>query len=185
MNWKDWLTKKEGKRDWFGLAFSALLGLGVIFLVVSNTHISNGETSKSEEGSQVIAARTSYEEELASRLEEALGHMEGVGRVRVMITLNDGGEKYVLQDDDYTRSESEESFSSGQGRYTLEEQRQTETVRDAADQPYVLKEELPRIQGVLILAEGAGSSVVQRELLKAVQALLGVSAQKVHIALYQ
>ena len=102
-----------------------------------------------------------------------------------MLTLEDAGQACVLQDSEYTRSEAEESTSSGERRQTLEVQSQTETVRDAQNQPYVLRALMPQVQGVLILAEGAESSVVQQELLEAVQALLGVSASSVHIAPYQ
>lgn len=185
MSFKDLLSKKEGKKDWFGRLFPLLLGLGVIFLIFSNTHISKQSAGKSAENSQTSPKTATYEEDLTKRLEEAFSHMEGVGRVQVVLTLADNGQAHVLQDSDYTRSETEETASSGQDRHMLEEQGQTETVRDAADQPFVVKEEAPKVQGVLILAEGAGSSVVQQELLQAAQALLGVSAQNVHIAPYQ
>ncbi len=186
--WKEWIGKKEGKKDWFGTAFPILLGMGVIFLILSNTHISKQEaniqteTSKDQEKSLQHAT---YEDHLAQQLEETFSHMAGVGSVQVMLTLEDGGEVAVLQDLDYTRTEQEESDASGASRKTLEEQRQTETVRDAQDQPYILREDVPKVRGVLILAEGAESSVVRQELLMAAQALLGVSADDVHIAVYQ
>ena len=195
MNWKQWIEKKEGKTDWFGKLFPILLGLGVIFLIVSNTHISKQKADESALVAESTGAAgnidavqlqtDTYEEQLARRLEEMLTHIEGAGRVQVMLTLDDGGEAYVLQDSEYARSEAEESAASGESRKTLQVQNQTETVRDAQDQPYVLKEITPRVRGVLILAEGAGSSVVQQELLMATQALLGVSASNVHIAPYQ
>ena len=186
--WKEWFGKKEGKRDWFGTAFPILLGTGVIFLILSNTHISKQEahiqTTLNKEQTQTVQAIT-YEEQLSSQLEEALSHMAGVGTVRVMLTLDDGGEVEVLQDHDSTRTEQEELDASGGSRKMLEDQRQMETVRDAQDQPYVLRQNVPTIRGVLILADGAESSVVKQELLMAVQALLGVPADQVHIAAYQ
>lgn len=186
MNWKDWISKKEGKKDWFSICFPLLLALGVIFLVFSNTHISKQEVAEQEyESSEAVQTRATYEEQLIKRLEDAFSHIKGAGKVRVMLTLADGGEVYVLQDSEYVRSETEETDASGQGRHILEEQHQTQTVRDAADQPFVLKEESPKVQGILIMAEGAGSSIVQQELMQAAQALLGISAQRVHIASYQ
>lgn len=187
MNWKKWIGKQEGSFDWFGKLFPLLLGLGVIFLILSNTHITKQEAdtgAESGNGQAQMAADT-YEEQLTNRLESVLSHVKGAGRVRVMLTLEDAGQACVLQDSEYTRSEAEESTSSGERRQTLEVQSQTETVRDAQNQPYVLRALMPQVQGVLILAEGAESSVVQQELLEAVQALLGVSASSVHIAPYQ
>ncbi len=186
--WKNWLSKKEGNKDWFGTAFPILLGLGVIFLILSNTHISkkeaNIQTTQSHEQAQQVSTVT-YEEQLSRQLDEALCHMAGVGKVRVLLTLDDGGEVTVLQDHDDTRTEQEETDSSGGSRKLLENRQQTETVRDAQDQPYVLRQNVPTIRGVLILADGAESSVVKQELLMAVQALLGVPADQVHIAAYQ
>ncbi|MCI8633750.1 MAG: hypothetical protein HFE64_09775 [Lachnospiraceae bacterium] len=186
MNWKEWISKKEGKKDWFSVVFPFLLGLGVIFLVFSNTHISKQEEAdQTQESAEAAEIKATYEEQLTRRLEDALSHIKGAGRVRVMLTLADGGEAYVLQDSEYTRSETEDMNVSGQGRRMVEEQHQTETVRDAAQQPFILREEAPKVRGILIMAEGADSSVVQQELLQATQALLGISAQRVHIASYQ
>lgn len=186
--WKEWIGKKEGRKDWFGTAFPILLGMGVIFLILSNTHISkqeaNIQTEISKNSEQAIQSAT-YEDHLTQQLEEVFSHMAGVGKVQVLLTLEDGGEMMVLQDLDYTRTEQEESDASGASRKSLEEQRQTETVRDAQDQPYILRENVPKVRGILILAEGAESSVVRQELLRSAQALLGVSADEVHIAAYQ
>ena len=186
--WFEWLHRPEGNTDWFGKLFPILLGLGVIFLVVSNTHISKQQTPSPSENPQAALAESqnsTYAEQLARQLEEILGHMEGVGRVQVMLTLDDTGEAKVLQDLESALSEQEETDASGASRKYLEKQSQTETVRDAQDQPYVLGETSPRVRGVLILAEGAKSNQVRQELLWAVQALLDVSADEVHIAGYQ
>lgn len=188
VNWKEWISRQDGKKDWFGRLFPLFLGLGVIFFLLSNTHISKQQTSAQnyvlEEAREKPSVDT-YEDNLTRQLEETLSHMNGVGRVRVMLTLDDAGEAKVLQDLDYTLSEQEDSDVSGSRRKIREEQQQTETVRDAQDQPYVLREAAPRVRGVLILAEGAQSSVVRQDLLLAVQALLGVSADEVYIAAYQ
>ena len=186
--WKEWFSKKEGKKDWFRTVFPVLLGTGVIFLILSNTHISkqkaNIQTTQNYEQSNPGQTAT-YEEQLTNQLEETLSHIAGAGTVRVLLTMDDGGEVTVLQDQDHTRTEQEEADTSGVSRKLLEEQQQTETVRDAQDQPYVLKQNVPTVRGVLILAEGAESHVVKQELLLAVQALLGVSADQVHIAVYR
>ena len=186
--WKEWLGKKDGRKDWFGTAFPILLGMGVIFLILSNTHISkqeaNIQTAQSQEQPQTVKA-IDYEEQLSRQLEEMLGHMAGAGRVRVLLTFDDDGEATVLQDHDYTQTEQEESDASGGSRKLLEKQQQTETVRDAQEQPYVLRQDMPTIRGILVLAEGAESSVVKQEILMALQALLGVSADRIHIGAYQ
>ena len=48
-------------------------------------------------------------------------------------------------------------------------------------EPYVVKTLSPEIEGVLVVAEGAGSGIVNRTIVEAVQALFGVEAHKVKV----
>ena len=82
--WKAWIGRQDGKNDWFGRLFPLLLGLGVIFLLLSNTHISKKQTStqpNTQKEEQAERSGNTYTEELTRQLEEALSHMDGVGRV--------------------------------------------------------------------------------------------------------
>ena len=76
MNWKELLSKNEGKKDWFGMVFPFLLGLGVIFLLLSNTHISSKEESESTETPLAQVQTDTYEKELTERVETALSHIQ-------------------------------------------------------------------------------------------------------------
>ena len=47
--------------------------------------------------------------------------------------------------------------------------------------PYVVKELEPKVQGVVVIAEGGGNPAVQQNILEAVQALFPVEAHKIKI----
>ena len=47
--------------------------------------------------------------------------------------------------------------------------------------PYVTSESNPRVEGVLVIAQGGGSSRIRQEILEAAQALFGVDAHKIKI----
>ena len=49
----------------------------------------------------------------------------------------------------------------------------------SVSEPYVVKTLTPRIEGVLVVAEGAGSGTTNRTISEIVQALFGVEAHKV------
>ena len=49
------------------------------------------------------------------------------------------------------------------------------------DSPYVTRETAPEIEGVLVVAQGAGSSSVKTEIYEAVQALFNVPAHKIKV----
>ena len=50
-----------------------------------------------------------------------------------------------------------------------------------ASEPYVVKTLSPEIEGVLVVAEGAGSGSVNKTVTEIVQALFGVEAHKVKV----
>ena len=77
-----------------------------------------------------------------------LSDIDGVGAVRVMITLKDTGESVVEKD-------VSNSYTSSTG--DKEEQDTTYesvTVYDGEEEPYEAKEVLPKVEGVLVVAQG-------------------------------
>ena len=47
--------------------------------------------------------------------------------------------------------------------------------------PYVISETNPKVEGVLVIAEGGGNSRIKQEILEAAQALFGIEAHKIKI----
>jgi len=123
-----------------------------------------------------------YVAELEEKLEAVLGEMEGVGKVRVMITLSDYGERIVEKDTvDKTNSVSE-TDSNGGNRNSFERELQSETVQienDNGSYPYVGKESLPTIEGIVVVAEGGGNATVVSQISKAAMALFPIEAHKI------
>ena len=110
------LEKQEGKKDRFGWIFPICLLLGVIFLIVANTNIAKkGEGAKSDSSSTVNSRvqEQTYEEILESKLENAFSCMEGVGKVKVVVTVKNKGEITVEKDESYSRSTTTEEDSAG------------------------------------------------------------------------
>lgn len=119
------------------------------------------------------------------RLREVLQKVEGVGKAEVMITLQTSAEKVVEKDIPSTWQDVEESDSGGGTRMTREESQTEETVyqeeEDGSRTPYVVKELEPRVEGVIVIAQGGGDAKVRQNILEAVQALFSVEAHKIKI----
>ncbi len=184
MRFFEWIQKhsngrKIGKSDWI-----ILILVGVLLMVVvwptgssegdsgsSSLESGSASGSNAESGGNRSAVATNeptdYAGTLEEELEELLSAMEGVGEVRVMITLEDDGET-VLQTDS-TKSDDSSSDST-----VILEQGDDEL-------PYITSRITPSVQGVVVVAEGAGIGSVDVEITEAVTALFGIEAHKVKV----
>lgn len=121
---------------------------------------------------------------LEERLTAALSRVEGIGEVQVMITLSSSRELVVERDTIGSRSATNEVDAQGGSRLVSQEQTQETVVcrsEGTASEPYVIKTLPPEVEGVLVVAEGAGTGTVNRTVTAAAQALFGIDAHKVSV----
>ena len=126
----------------------------------------------------------SYAAMLEQSLEELLGTMEGVGRVRVMVTLRDSGEAVVEKDQSRIRSGSTQVDAAGGSRNTTDISKEESTVftgQGNAGEPFVKQVRYPKVLGVAVSAEGGGNAETVQKITKAIQALFGIDAHKIII----
>lgn len=128
-----------------------------------------------------LYAYTAY---LEQKLENILADVSGVGKVKVMITLEASKERIVEKDASLNRNTTTENDSAGGSRSIYQSESGEETVyeKDGTEEiPYVKKTILPKISGVLIVAEGAGKGNVTRSITQIAQALFDLEAHKVKV----
>ena len=130
-----------------------------------------------------MAESSSYEKQLEQRIREILKSVDGVGEVDVMVVLNSSEERIWHVDKTGTSSVTEESgANSGSLRITREENQSESTVLDGKSQSPVMEKEIkPEISGVAISADGGGSAVIRAEISEAMEALLGLPANKIKV----
>lgn len=140
---------------------------------VSTVKLQDGNFTDTEE----------YAAYLEEKLEETLSQVSGVGTVRVMITLK-ATQELVLEKDYQTQSSSTtEEDSQGGSRSVNQISRSENTVYHSSgnDEPYVVKTLLPQVEGVVVVAQGAGTGNISRNITDVVQALFNVEAHKVKV----
>ncbi len=114
-------------------------------------------------------------EDLEHRLEETLSLIDGAGRVRVMLTLKDNGEKVVEKD-------TAHRMGSGSDDGAADTTESTVYTKDGSAQtPYVANQLTPQVEGVLVVAQGGGNSMVKQNILQSVMALFPLEAHKITI----
>ena len=167
-----------------------------------NNGIVNTELMQKDDSGMNEGKRTNYEgedwidegirqeehiiENLEQRLEEILTSMQGVGKVKVMITLYSSGEEVVEKDIPLERSNIVEKDSTGGNRSTNEMYSREETVyitSSAGDKiPYVVRKNSAQVAGVSVVAEGGENPFVQKNISEAIQALFGIEEHKIKVA---
>lgn len=146
----------------------------------------DGGTAAAEDAGAEAATKaesSSYEEQLEQRIRELLKSVDGVGEVDVMVVLKSSEEKIWHVDKNSTSSVTEESGAdSGSSRVTREGNQSESTVLDGKSQSPVMEKEVkPEISGVVISADGGGSAVIRAEISEAMEALLGLPANKIKV----
>ncbi|MCL2704554.1 MAG: hypothetical protein FWE91_13290 [Defluviitaleaceae bacterium] len=165
-----------------------VLVVGVLLLVLAQTMLRPEEAGKPRSLPQHQPTETESKQtgvSLEARLEEILSLVEGAGTVRVMIHEARGQETVFAREQTLDESKTKELDSSGGSR----EQSQVRTNnlmvtlnrREGGDEPLVLYENAPKIEGVIIVAEGGGDIIVRDALIRAASGLLGVAVHKVTV----
>lgn len=144
----------------------------------------NGSMAYSLDESTALNAMAEYARREETKLEKILMRAEGIGDVKVMITLASSEEHMVLQDTDNKESTTEEHDHSGGSRQQEEYSRKSENViisSNGSERPYVVQVNSPKIEGVAVVAEGAGSGKKDSEIIDAVVALFSIEPHKIKV----
>ena len=170
--------KKEQIAVWLLLLALVLV---IFWPAGSGKETASGETEVPEQTAQEIQ---SQEEAMEQALADTLAQVDGVGAVRVALTLESTNRKIVEKD--VPDSQSSETRTSGDetsenSSFSQEESTVYERDGSGAETPYVISEEYPAVRGVLIVAEGGDNPVVIQEIQEAVMALFGVDAHKIKV----
>ena len=204
-NWRQWI-KDKGLEKWFRRDNLIILVLSGILLFIIALPMENknkdssagtGEntsirselpeiTSGSQDGSEDSQDMTdaAYATWLEQRLTEALSQVAGVGKVQVMITLSSSSERVIERERPVTRSTTNEADSQGGTRVINQVQTGDSVVyrsEGSDNDPYVIKTLPPQIEGVLVVAEGAGTTAVNRTITTIIQALFDVESHKISV----
>ncbi len=179
-----------------------LLATGVVLLLSSNLLFGKTKTSEPEpplDGLQTTflqnqaeekstqeqkASVGSYESEMEKRLADVFSSVDGAGKVKVMITLSQGKELVLAKDFTYETETTEENDAQG-GSREVSSQKQEETkilYNDGNGQrPLVITETSPKVEGIIIIAEGGEDIYVKDALTRAAQVILGIDINRVQV----
>ena len=163
-----------GERN--NLVIIVILGSAGLLLVLISSLLPSG--NRSDKGNEMKVPDTDiagYCLETQNRLEDFLESIDGVGKVRVYLTIN-SDEQYIYAKEEKQsraddRTEQEEKYvlvGGGSDKTAL-----IETVR------------MPEIAGAVVACTGCDSPIVRERIYRAVSAALGISAGKIYVTKLQ
>jgi len=166
-----------------------VLVVGLFLLIVSNAFFNRQEAPAKPAGTELdeleeamFINETRHELDMERRLEEALSLIEGAGQVRVLLNITNNSEVVISQDTIIDESIIKETDDSGGVREvfnTKTDIRNVIVTENGNQRPIVLKEYDPRVEGVVIIAEGGGQAEVQEALIRSVQTLMSIEPHRI------
>ena len=189
---------KEAWKKWFRRDNLLILILSGVLLFIIVLPTGDGNSAKKQKSAQVRTESTQENvrqqgetetqggevSELEKRLEGVISQMAGIGKVKVMITLQSSEELIGEKDEPVERSNTNENDSNGGSRLITQMDSAPSTVFRTVgndSEPYVVKTLSPKVEGVVVVAQGAGNGTVDKNITEMVQALFGVEAHKVKV----
>jgi len=163
-----------------------ILIISIIFLIIANYILDSRKATVSTESE--FKSQISYEEEvdysayLEKKLENILSKLDGVGKVNVMVTLENSVEKVTATNTTKSSENIVENDGEGGTRQVQREDLTTQVVTRGSDGSLlVVKEIKPKVLGVIVVAEGAEDPEVKEKLYEAVKTVLGVKGNQVQV----
>lgn len=137
---------------------------------------------EASQNSSNISTNDTYN--LEEELEGILSKISGVGQVKVLITYSETSEVVPMYNETHRESTTQESDTNGGVRTIQETDRSKEIIYEensGEKVPITQKVVLPKIEGALIIAEGANNTSTKVNIIQAVEAVTGLATHKIQV----
>lgn len=180
---KMFFDKDNKRRNENLIAFLIIL---VITLIIINKILSEDESENTLNEnnaelvtkSNVVATEVSIENEnLKVELENILSKISGVGKVEVLLTYSETSSMSPL----YNESTSSSVSTSSDGTTTETTSESKEIFTDSSDEAVIEKYKMPKLEGAIVIAQGAGDITVKSNIVSAVEATTGLLNHKIQV----
>ena len=165
------MTLEGVKKLWERYKYVGLAALvGMILLALPT-----GEPAKEEKTETAAVSR-----DLEREMEAILSNIQGVGQVKVLLTMDSDGERQLAQDTEVAYSgtvEAPEDYSRTSSTVLLD--------GEAGDESLVVRTVYPTYRGSLVVCSGGGEPSVKLTVTEAVAALTGLKSDCITVAKWQ
>lgn len=178
--------EKINNKEFINNLFIILI-ISIIILLVANTFLKT-KNKEIDSLSEIVELQNPnyFEEDYSTYLEKKLinilSKINGVGNINVMVTLENSSEKIAATNTTTTTEQTLENDSEGGTREIIREDQTTQVMTKGNDDSLlVVKEIKPKVQGVIVVADGAEDPTLKEKLYEAVKTALGITGNKVQV----
>lgn len=186
---------KGGKKGIENIVFLVLILIVTIFIIDNiwkDGKSSNNKEENIESGGRTLAnligdnkdGSSNEDDSLENKLGKILSTIKGVGKVKVFINYSQSTSSVPIYDETTTTSSTSETDSSGGVRNVTETQTQKDVIfkESGSDKQVAIEKTImPKIEGAIITAEGAYDALVKTNIISAVEAVTGLTIDKVQV----
>ena len=162
----------------------------ITVLIINSMWSSNDKGSKdnNQDSSKVLAQTTSVsideQNDLETKLEDILGSIDGVGKVKVLIKYSESSTVVAMYNETTSVSTTKENDKNGGSKDVKETENKKEIVytdEKGENKPITEKVVMPVIEGAIITAQGAKDVNVKSSIVSAVEAITGLAVHKIQV----
>ena len=167
----------------------------IITIIVINAILNDGDKKNvsnsnkelagvSEETSISDITGTSEKEDLKNNLEGILCKINGVGKVKVLITYTESSQVVAMYNENTKETSTEEKDETGGIRTIKESDTQKDVIYEESSgqkKPITQKTIMPKIEGAIVTAQGASNIDVKTNIIQAVEAVTGLATHKIQV----
>ena len=157
------------------LKVTVIAGLAGIVLIFCSDFVGGKKTDTFAEVSEAETEDvTEYRQELCDELGNMLASIEGVGKTKIMLTLDGTVRNIYATDNDIQQRETSSDKQSNEKQSCI-----VVREKDGSEKALTVGQLMPKIKGVLVVCEGGDKDEVCGKVIEAVSAALDVA--KSHI----
>lgn len=123
-------------------------------------------------------------DDLEERLETILSKMDGVGKVKVLITYSQTSEVVAMYNESKKETSTQEADSAGGNRVIQENDTKKEVIyteENGASIPATQTVINPKVEGAIVIAQGANNANIKANIVAAVEAITGAQTHKIQV----
>ena len=143
---------------------------------------SNKKLAEESYENNIVQGESTNESRMVSDLESILSKINGVGKVKVMVTYSETSKVVPVYNEESTEENTEETDSEGGTRKVTQTDNRKEVIYEESNGNKTLITQSvvsPKIEGAIITAEGANDANTKTNIIQAVSAVTGLATHKI------